>query len=291
MIDRLVLELRARKPREGQIFLGELVERVHLVADRGDEAGGFLEIVRIAAANALLQHLRVELDRADGIPHLVRDLERQSPDRRHALGDQELLLRRLQARQRALELRVQTLDLLAAPALALGDVSERDRGEPAQRGKEEHRRPADPGRHEPRGQRVERAGGERGRGRDPGPEVIGIDGDERKEERVVKAITAAGEQEQHEDQTEVDPQRAEEDRARRGGLHGDEREHAELVRGEPEDERDQVDAIAGTERDQPDRRESADHGDGQQDREDALVTLEESKDGLPGFSLGRRHPG
>ena len=128
MVDRLLLEVGSWKPGEGEVLLGQGVERGDLVADRGDETHRFLHIRVAPRADDILEHLRVQLDRADRVAHLVRDLERQAPDRRHALGDEQLLLGRLQAAQRARELVVQPLHLAPRAPLPVGDQAERHRG-------------------------------------------------------------------------------------------------------------------------------------------------------------------
>ena len=91
VVDRVLLELRPREAREGQVLLGERVEGAHLVADRGDERGRLLHVRAAAPLHDVAQQLGVQLDGRDGVAHLVRDLERQPADRGHALGHDQLL--------------------------------------------------------------------------------------------------------------------------------------------------------------------------------------------------------
>jgi len=74
-------------------------------------------------------------------------------------------------------------------------------------------------------------------------------------------------------------------------VHGDEGEDAQLVEREPDNQRVEVDLLPGPERDEPEGGEAAHHGRGQQDREDALVALQESEDRVPRLALARRHHG
>src|SRR5438128_4789684 len=127
LVHRLLLEVGAREARERQVLLRQRVECVDLVTDRGDEPRRLLHVRVRASAHDVVEELRVQPDRADRIAHLVRDLERQASDGRHPLGDEQLLLRGLQARERAGELDVEPLHLVARPPLAVGDEAERDR--------------------------------------------------------------------------------------------------------------------------------------------------------------------
>ena len=95
-------------------------------------------------AHDVAEDLGVQLDRGDGVAHLVRHLEREAAHRRHALGHHQLLLGGLQPRQRLGELGVEPLDLAARAALAVGDVSERERGQPHQPHQDHHRRSTPP---------------------------------------------------------------------------------------------------------------------------------------------------
>src|SRR2546425_1130706 len=131
VVDRLLLEVGSWKPGEGEVLLGQGVERGDLVADRGDETHRFLHILVAPRADNVLEHLRVQLDRADRVAHLVRDLERDAPDLRHALGHDQLLLGRLQAAQRARELIVQPLHLAARPPLPVSARIDRHHREDA----------------------------------------------------------------------------------------------------------------------------------------------------------------
>ncbi len=181
----------------------------------------------------------------------------------------------------------QALDLAARAPLAVGDDSDRHRGQAEQHDQECYARPADPrrgqrgrGRHEP-------TRDERGHEGDPGAEVVRVDGHEGEEEQVEEAAAAAREQHEHEDQQQVDAERAEEDRAGGARLHGDQREDADLVEREPHDEGDEVDALAWPERNEAERGETADHRHREEDGEDALVALQQPEDRVPGLALGR----
>ena len=229
VVDRLLLEVRLGEARERQVLLGERVEGVDLVADGGDETAGLDHVGARAAAHDVAEHLGIQLDGADGITHLVRDLERESAHRGHALGYEQFLLRGLQAAQQALH-------LAARPALAVGDDADDHRGQAEEHHEERDAGPADPRRRQGGRGRHQAAGGERGHEGDPRSEVVRIDRHEREEEQVEEALAAAGQQHQDEDEEQVDGQRAEEDGARGARLHGDQREDAELVEGEPDDE-------------------------------------------------------
>src|SRR5712691_225808 len=133
-------------------------------------------------------------------------------------------------------------------------------------------------------------GGASHRGEDeahPPSEVIRVDRDERKEEVDPGAVAAAGEDEQREHEHEVDAERAHERPAGVPRVDGDEREHPDLVGGEPEhDPVVGLDLIPGPQPDQTEGRETTDHGDGQKDREEPLVALEEPEDRAPRSTRG-----
>ena len=211
------------------------------------------------------------------------DLERQAPDRRHALGDQQLLLRGLEPGERARELDVQPLHLVAGAALALGDEAERHRRQAEERREEEGGRPAGPRRDEPRRERVEPARDDGRAQSHPRAEVVGVDRDQREEQEVVEAVGATREREEREDDEQVDRERPHEDRPRGARVHRDEGEDAHLVGREPEDEPVEVDPVARAQRDETEGGETADHHDGEEDREDPLVALEQPKDRVPGL--------
>src|SRR6185369_16220091 len=86
-----------------------------------------------------------------------------------------------------------------------------------------------------------------------------------------------------------DAQRADEDGSRRARLDGDESEDAGLVRGEPHHERVGVHLTTGLERVEAEGDETADHDEGQEHGEDALVTLEQPENRGPGPARGRHH--
>ena len=215
----------------------------------------------------------------------MRDLEREPAHRGHALGHEQLLLRGLQTAQQALH-------LAARPALAVGDDADDHRGQAEEHHEERDAGPADPRRRQGGRGRHEAAGGERSHEGDPRSEVVRIDRHEREEEQVEEALAAAGQQHQDEDEEQVDGQRAEEDGARGARLHGDQREDAELVEGEPDDEGEEVDALARPERNEAERGEAADHRDREQDGEHPLIALQQPEDRVPGLALRRhrRHP-
>src|SRR2546425_2666545 len=289
MVDRLVLEVGPRKPGEGQILFGQRVERGDLIADRGDEARRLLHIFAAPLAHDVFQHLRVQLDGADRVAHFVGDLERQPADRRHALGHDQLLLGRPQPAQCSRELIVQPLHLAALPPLPVGDQAEGHGGQPGQRRENQVRRPSDPGRNQHGRQGVEPPRHHRPAEPDPGPEIVGVDGDEGKEQKVKDAVAGPREAQEHEDQEQVDREGADEVCSGRARIDRDQREDADLIGPEPEDEPVEVDPVPRPERKKPERGEAADHDDGQENREHALVALQQPKAGVPRFSLGGGH--
>ena len=149
--------------------------------------------------------------------------------------------------------------------------------------------PARPGLGERRRGGIEQAGDQRQQQTDARPEVERVDGDEREEEHVEEAISAAGQIEQKEDEQEVDAQRADEDGSRRARLDGDESEDAGLVRREPHHERVGVHLATGLERVETEGDETADHDEGQEHGEDALVALEQPENRGPWPARGRHH--
>src|SRR3989442_1512915 len=101
-----LLEEGGGEAGEGQVLLGERVQRADLLADGREQARRLLYLPRRPPLHDVAQHLGVEPDGSDRVAHLVGDLERQAPDGGHALGHHELLLRGLELRQRPLELLV-----------------------------------------------------------------------------------------------------------------------------------------------------------------------------------------
>ena len=218
------------------------------------------------------------------------DLEREAPHRGHPLRHHQLVLRGLQARERARQLGIEPLDLDAGPPLAIGDHAHGQRGEADQPDQDEHGIPAHPRRRQHCRRRVEEPGHHRAPETDPGAEVVRVDGDQREEEEVEEAVVAAREVEEREDQEQVDGEGPTEHDARlaRARVDADEGEDADLVGGEPEDQGGEVDAEPRPEG-QAQGREAADHDHGQEGGEDTLVALEEANDGGPGPARRRRH--
>ena len=202
VVHRLLLEVRLREAREGEVLLGERVERVDLVADGGHQAAGVVHVHARARAHDVLEHLGVQLDGADRVAHLVRHLQAEPPDGGHPLGLQQLPLRRLQPAHRARQLGVEPAHLAAGPALALGHDAHGDPREPDEHGHDEDRRPADPGRRQRGRRRVQATGDQRGAQRDPGAEVVRVDGDQGEEQQVEDALPASGQGQEHEDEQE-----------------------------------------------------------------------------------------
>src|SRR6185503_19209643 len=289
MVDRLLLEVRTRKPGEGQVLFGQGVERGHLVANRGDERGRLLHLRIPALAHDVLQHLGVQLDGADRVAHLVGDPERETPYGRHALGHHQLLLGRLQSAQRAGELVVQAFDLAARPAPPVGDQPQGHRGQPSERG-DDHGTPAAPWRNKHRRPGVESPSHHCGAEPDPRTKVVGVDRDERKEQQVVDAGDSSGEAQEDEDQEKIDRQGSDEVRAGRAGVDGHQGEDTDLVGREAGDDPLEVDiGIGRSQRKETERGQTADHDDGQENREDSLVALQQPEAGMPWFPLdGRR---
>src|SRR5438128_727509 len=230
---RLLLEVGAREAREREVLLGEGVQRGDLLADGGEEAPGLLHLPRRSPGHDVAQHLGVEADGGDGVAHLVGHLEGEPPDRRHALGHDELLLRGLELRQGPLELLVEPLHLRAGPSLAVGHVAERECGEADQPHQDHDRGPRRLGRREPRRRPVEEAGDAGEEEAHPPPEVVGVDGHEREEEVDERAVAAAREIEEGKGEQEVDTERRTEDEGGGARLDGDEGEDPRLVEGEP----------------------------------------------------------
>ena len=109
-------------------------------------------------AHDVAEHLGVELDGGDGVAHLVGHLEREPAHRGHALGHNQLLLGGLEAGQRPGELGVEPLHLGAGAPLAVGDVAEREGGQPDQAHEDHHRRPRRGRRRQPARQPEEEPG-------------------------------------------------------------------------------------------------------------------------------------
>src|SRR4030095_16132513 len=287
VVDRLLLEVRARKAGERQVLLGQRVERRDLVTDSGGECHRLLHLLRLRVlADDVLQHLGVQLDGADRVAHLVGDPERETPYGRHALRHHQLLLGCLQPAERAGELVVQAFDLAACPALPVGDQTQGHRGQPGERRNDHESRPAAPGRNQHRRPSVEPPRHHRGAEPDPGTKVVGVDRDERKEQQVVDADDSSREAQEDEDQEKIDRQGPDEVRAGRAGVDGHQGEDADLVGRETGDDPPEVDIGVGRpQRKETERGQTADHDDRQEYGEDSLVTLQQPKAGIPWFPL------
>ncbi|OLE39891.1 MAG: hypothetical protein AUG00_00240 [Candidatus Rokubacteria bacterium 13_1_20CM_2_70_7] len=199
------------------------------------------------------------------------------------------LLGRLEPVERSRQLGIEPLDLTAGPPLPLGDQAQGHRRQAGERGENEPRRPADPGWHQPRRERIEPAGDERGTQAHPRTEVVGVDRDQREEEEVEKAVAAAGEVEEREDEQEIDAERVEKDDAGGAGIDRDQREDANLVRREPRHQREQIDLVAGPQGDEAESRQAPYHHDGEKDGEHPLVALEQLEDRVPRLAASGRH--
>ena len=157
-------------------------------------------------------------------------------------------------------------------------------------GNQDHdRHPAHPGGYEPRGGREEQAGHHRQHQPHRTAEVVGVDGEQGKEEEIVEAVAAAGQEQQREHDEKIHRERPAEDEARGAGIHGDQRQDAGLVGGEPEHEGKEVEAIARAQRGQAEGGQTTDHDHSQQEGEQALVPLEQAEDGGPWVPRQRRH--
>ena len=124
VVDGLLLEMRLGEARKREVLLGKSVEGIDLVADRRDQSGRLVHLGFRATPHNVLQDLGVQLDGADGIAHLVGDLEREPAHRGHALGHEQLLLCGLQSVEGPCQLVVEALDLTPRPALAVGHESQ-----------------------------------------------------------------------------------------------------------------------------------------------------------------------
>ncbi len=222
--------------------------------------------------------------------HLVGDLQRQATHRRHPLRVHQLLLGGLEPRQGARQLRVEALHLPARAALALGHMAQGVGGQPDLPHEGDHGCPGCLRRRQLRRPPVEESRPhQRQEQTDPATEVVGVDRDQGKEEVDERAVTPAGEVEEREDEEEVDAERTGEDGPGLARAHDDEGEDAELVGGEPQHEGVDVHAMPGPQGDQPEGRQTADHHDGEQDGEHALVALEQAQDRVPTFPHRGRH--
>src|SRR6059036_790698 len=72
---RLLLEVRAREAGEGEVLLGERVQRADLLADGREQARRLLHLPCRARLHDVAQHLGIEPDGSDRVAHLVGDLE------------------------------------------------------------------------------------------------------------------------------------------------------------------------------------------------------------------------
>src|SRR6266542_1427813 len=250
LVDRVLVVLRPREAREGQVLLGDRVQRIDLLADGRDERRRLFHVGTAALLDEVAHQFGVELDGGDGVPHLVGDLEGELADRRHPLDHDEFGLSSLEPRERAGELGVQPLHLGTGPALAVGDHAHGECREAEQADQEDDGVPADPIGRECGRAGIKQAGHDGSREAHPGTEVIGIDREPREEKQVEEARAAAREVEQREDQQQVYGKGAAEDHPRfsRTRADADEGEDAYLVHREPEDEERQIDPVPWPER-------------------------------------------
>src|SRR5882724_8829753 len=290
LVDRVLVVLRTREPREGEVLLGDGIQRVDLLANGRHQHRRLLHVRAASLRDEIPHQLGVQLDGRDGIAHLVGDLEGQFAHRGHALGHHELGLRPLEAGQRARELRVEPLHLGTGPSLAVRDHADGEGGQPDQPDENDHGIPAHPVRGECGRRGVEQSRHDRPREAHPGAEVVGVDGEQGDEEQVEEAGPAAREIEQREDEEQVHRERAAEHHPGRARIDADQGEDADLVHGEPEDEGREVDSVPGPEG-QAEGGEPSDHHHGEEEGEDTLVPLEETDNGRPGSARRGRHRG